>query len=129
MSFDAKSQIMKAINDTNDPAMRTVLLLMLGVFEEIGGKIDNILKNERALRETVLNGHTDSHHSHHEWVSKRMQRDEEIEEVIDWVAAKMVQEREAEEDKRKIKVGFVQESFKYVLVAAVGGLLTWAGLR
>ena len=112
MSFDAKSGILRAINETNDPAMKTVLLLMLGVFEEIGGKIDSVLKNERVLRETVLNGHTDSHHSHHEWV-----------------AAKMIQEKEAEEDARKVKVGLTEKVLGYLVVAALAAFGTWLKLR
>lgn len=125
MSFDAKSGIMRAINETNDPAMKTVLLLMLGVFEEIGGKIDSVLKNERALRETVLNGHTDSHHSHHEWVAKRIERDDEIDRIVDWAAAKMAQEREAEEDARKVKVGLIEKVLGYLIVAAIAAAITW----
>ena len=129
MSFDAKSGILRAINETNDPAMKTVLLLMLGVFEEIGGKIDSVLKNERVLRETVLNGHTDSHHSHHEWVAKRIVRDEEIEKIVDWASAKMTHERETEEDARKVKVGLTEKVLGYLIVAALAAFGTWLSLR
>ena len=129
MSFDAKSGIMKAISETNDPAMKTVLLLMLGVFEEIGGKIDSVLKNERVLRETVLNGHTDSHHGHHVWVAKRIERDEQMEKIVDWVSTKMIQEREANEAARKIKAGVVEKVLGYLIVAALAAFGTWLGLR
>ena len=112
MSFDAKSGILRAINETNDPAMKTVLLLMLGVFEEIGGKIDSVLKNERVLRETVLNGHTDAHHGHHEWVAKKIK-----------------EEDEAEEDARKVKVGVTEKALGYLIVAAIAAFGTWIGLR
>lgn len=129
MSFDAKNGILKAINETNDPAMKTVLLLMLGVFEEIGGKIDSVLKNERALRETVLNGHTDTHHGHHEWLTKRIERDVEIDHIVDWAASKMTQERETAEDARKVKVSVTEKALGYLIVAALGAFLTWLKLR
>lgn len=94
MSFDAKSGILKAINETNDPAMKTVLLLLLGVFEEIVDKIDDVLHNEQVLRERVLNGHEPVHHKHHEWVAQRMNRDSEIEPMISWVKLQMEEQKD-----------------------------------
>lgn len=129
MSFDSKSGIMKAISETNDPAMKTVLLLLFGVFEEIGGKIDSVLKNEHALRQTVLNGHALNHDRDHEWLDRRIKRDEQMEVVIGWAENKIMKERQAEEDARKVKVDVVGKVFGYLAVAAVTAFLTYLGTR
>lgn len=129
MSFDAKSGIMKAISETNDPAMKTVLLLLLGVFEEIGGKIDSVLKNEQALRQTVLNGHALNHDRDHEWLDRRIKRDEQMEVVIGWAENKILKERQDDEDARKVKVDVVGKVFGYLAVAAVTAFLTYLGTR
>lgn len=129
MSFDAKSGIMKAISETNDPHMKTLLLLMLAVLEEIGGKVDSILRNEHALRQTVLNGHTDSHHDHHEWLERRIKRDDKVDLIIGWAENKIIKEREAEEDARKVKTDVVSKVMGYIAVAVVAGFLTWLRVK
>lgn len=126
MSFDAKSGILKAINETNDPAMKTVLLLLLGVFEEIGAKIDNFVKNEQSLRDMVLNGHEPVHHTHHEWLEHRIAREEEIRGMMIWIKNKMREETLNKESGRKIRDGVVLEIFKYLVI---GGLGLLAGSR
>lgn len=126
MSFNAKSEIMSAIAKTDDPAMKTILLLLLGVFEEIGGKIDSLMGNERLLRETVLNGHTDSHHDHHEWLDRRIKHDDKIALIIGWAENKIIKEREAEEDARKVKVGVADKVLGAVILAALSFLAGWA---
>lgn len=126
MSFNAKSSIVSEIARTNDPAMKTVLLLLLGVFEEIGGKMDSVLSNERALRQTVLNGHTDSHHGHHEWLDRRIKRDEQIEVIVGWAENKIIREREAEEDARKVRTGVFEKVLTAVFVAAISFAAGWA---
>lgn len=125
MSFDAKSGILRAINETNDPAMKTVLLLLLGVFEEIGGKIDSVLNNEQALRQTVLNGHTDSHHGHHEWLDRRIKRDDKIDLIVGWAENKIIKEREAEEDARKVKTGVTEKIAGTVIIGVLSFLAGW----
>lgn len=120
MSFDAKSGILKAINETNDPAMKTVLLLLLGVFEEIGSKIDNVLNNEQAIKSMVLNGHEPVHHKHHEWLETRIQRDKDIEVIIAWVGKKMLEEEQNAESKRKVRDGLLIEVLKYFVVGGLG---------
>lgn len=119
MSFDAKSEILSAIARTDDPNMKTVLLLLLGVLESTSDKIDGVAdtlkaiwKDEQALRVTVLNGHEPVHHSHHEWVAKKIK-----------------EETNAEEDARKVKVGVIEKVLGYLIVAALAAFCTWLGLR
>jgi hypothetical protein len=125
MSFDAKSGILKAINETADASLRTVLLLMLAVFEELGGKLDNVLQNEDSLRHTVLNGHAANHHRDHEWLDRRIQRDAQIEVIVGWAESKIIKERQDEEDARKVKVDVVGKVFGYIAVAALTAAITY----
>lgn len=74
--FDVKSEILSSIAKTEDHAVKSLLLIMLGVLEEIGSKIDNVISDEKALRETVLNGHAGVHPKHHEWIAEKMQAEE-----------------------------------------------------
>lgn len=125
MSFDAKSGILKAINETADASLRTVLLLMLAVFEELGGKLDNVLQNEDSLRHTVLNGHAANHHRDHEWLDRRIQRDAQIEVIVGWAESKIIKECQDEEDARKVKVDVVGKVFGYIAVAALTAAITY----
>ena len=119
MSFDAKSGILKAINETNDPAMRTVLMLLLGVFEEIVEKMDAFVNNEAEIRNMVLNGHTDVHHKHHEWIEERLRRDDEVQELISWMSHKRAEEikaaERAEDTKHKVGQALIVEAVKYLV--------------
>ena len=63
-----KSKIMQAIADCSDNNMRAVLLLMLGTLEEIGEKIDLAMKDEKSLRDLVLNGYSEIHNDDHDWL-------------------------------------------------------------
>lgn len=73
-----KSQIMSALESTEDHSMKVVLLLLLQVIEEIGGKIDAVFMDEKSLRAAVLNGHANEHNADHDWI--RLKRQEEVEE-------------------------------------------------
>ncbi len=107
MSFDAKAEILKAIADTEDRNLKTVLLLLLGVLEELGAKIDAMGSDERVLREVVLNGHEDVHHGHHEWIAKKMKAEEES--AANDAASK-----------RKIRDGIIEKLLWLALVALAG---------
>jgi hypothetical protein len=112
MSFNAKSEILLAIAKTDDANLKMLLLLMLGVLEEIGGKIDSIWADEKSLRDTVLNGHAPMHHDHHEWIMKKIK-----------------EEQEAAEDARKVKVSVLEKTIGYLAVLFIGGILAWLGLQ
>ena len=119
MTFSVKSNLLKTINETNDPAMRTVLMLMLGVLEEVAEKIDSVVSNERVIKRIVLNGHTEVHHEHHEWVEQQMLQDKETQELLDWVGRKRADEAKAAEraDETRFKVtqAVVVEAVKYLV--------------
>ena len=71
MPETTKQKIQSAIQATDDQTLRTVLLLMLGMMEEIGDKIDSVLADEKSLRDTVLNGHAEHHDEDHEWIKAK----------------------------------------------------------
>lgn len=123
MAFDVKSEILSAIAKTNDDNMKMLLLLMLGVLEEIGGKVDTVLKNENAMRTMVLNGHAPKHHDHHDWVEKRMNRDGELEPLIYWAAEKMRQEKEDSRNVRKMMLDAVGKGVLYLLIGGIGAFV------
>lgn len=77
MSGGVRTEILSAIAKTEDTNMKVVLLMLLGVLDEISGKIDAKIADEESLRAAVLNGHEPVHHAHHEWIAKKMREEEE----------------------------------------------------
>lgn len=105
-AFNVRSEILSGIAKTEDQTVKSLLLLMLGVLEEIGGKIDSVISDERSLRETVLNGHSDVHPKHHEWIAEKMQAEEKNSGSF-----------------RKISEGLVQNALWIAISSAVTYLL------
>ncbi len=135
MGLNVKEDIMKAINGTDDPAMRTVFMLMLGLFEAFNEKLDKVLGDEKAMREAVLNGHEPVHHSHHEWidrqmkremefeshhewVERRIKRDPEIDAIVAWATAVKKREEEDAKSGRKIRDGLIEKTLWAALCIA-----------
>lgn len=119
MGFNVKEDIMKAINGTDDPAMRTVFMLMLGLFESFNEKLDKVLGDEKAMREAVLNGHEPVHHSHHEWIDRQIKRENEIDAIVAWATAAKKRDEENEQSGRKIRDGLIEKILWAVLAGAV----------
>ena len=128
MGFNVKDDIMKAINGTDDPAMRTVFMLMLGLFESFNEKLDKVLGDEKAMREAVLNGHEPVHHTHHEWLEKRIKRDPEIELLLAWVITAKKRDEENAQSGRKIRDGLIEKILWAVLAGAVMFVLGRGGV-
>jgi hypothetical protein len=128
MGFNVKEDIMKAINGTDDPAMRTVFMLMLGLFESFNEKLDKVLGDEKAMREAVLNGHEPVHHSHHEWIERRIKRDPEIEAIVTWCIAAKKREETNEQSGRKIRDGLIEKVIWSALAGAVMFVLGRGGV-
>ena len=105
-TFNVRSEILSGIAKTEDQTVKSLLLLMLGVLEEIGGKIDSVISDKRSLRETVLNGHSDVHPKHHEWIAEKMQAEEKNSGSF-----------------RKISEGLVQNALWIAISSAVTYLL------
>lgn len=121
----ARDSILDAIQGDDEVTNKTVLRLLLTVVEEIGDKIDTILNDERSLRETVLNGHTETHHADHDWTKER--REEKCEEVCRWARGKMEAEAQADKDAKEIaKAGkkAAVEQFSRMAVVGLIGLMS-----
>lgn len=128
MGFNVKDDIMKAINGTDDPAMRTVFMLMLGLFESFNEKLDKVLGDEKAMREAVLNGHEPVHHTHHEWLEKRIKRDPEIELLLAWVITAKNRDEENAQSGRKIRDGLIEKVIWAALAGSVMFILGRGGV-
>lgn len=94
--FDVASELKARIAKENDEDRRTMLLLLLGVFEAnlagmnaLAEKIDALRNDEKGLREAVLNGHEQVHHGHHEWIAAQMDRAKETEVIRTWALRRM----------------------------------------
>lgn len=101
MASPLKTEIMSAIGKTDDENLKMVLLLQLNMMEEIGEKIDSIYKDKELLRESVLNGHADVHHSDHEWIKTHREQDarridllRRAEPVLLWAEQKIQDEKD-----------------------------------
>jgi DUF4097 and DUF4098 domain-containing protein YvlB len=100
---------MSAINNAEDKHLKNVLILMVGVFEEIGTKIDNMYKDKESLRESVLNGHADIHHDDHEWIKQHRVIEVNREKLVaralplmHWVELKVQEEIDTKKDNRSV---------------------------
>lgn len=123
MSINVRSEILAAIAKTDSTETKAVLLLMLGVLEEIGGKIDNFLQDEKKLRETVLNGHEPAHHSHHDHVAKCVELGGL--EVCKWARQQMADEDESEKTRKNVVQKFFEGAAGHMGSMLAGGLLMW----
>lgn len=128
MAFNVKDEIMKAINGTNDPSMRTVFMIMLGLFESFNEKLDKVLGDEKAMREAVLNGHEPVHHTHHEWLEKRIKCDPEIELLLAWVITAKKRDEENAQSGRKIRDGLIEKVIWAALAGSVMFILGRGGV-
>jgi hypothetical protein len=81
MSSQARSDILNAIKSGSDVPNSAILVLLLGALDDITFKIDAVLADEKGLREAVLNGHSDRHNAHHEWVENKIQQEDEREKA------------------------------------------------
>ncbi len=121
MANEVKVEILAAIGKTDDMNMKTVLLLLLAVLDDIGSKIDALRSDEQGLREAVLNGHSAVHDAHHEWLSRRIAAGN-CESTCAWVEKRIAEEKNDLASTRKIRDGLIERGLWAILVllAAAG---------
>lgn len=107
-----KSDLMAEIAKTNDPAMRSILALLVGVFEVVIGKLDEMAADEKGLREAVLNGHAENHDRDHDWISEQIHYKKQAAEERSWVRARMAADCESACDWAKGKMAKEAEAEK-----------------
>lgn len=138
MAFDVKSEILAAIGKTDDPNLKMILLLMLGVLEStgeaiegIGRKIDGLRDDEDSLRKAVLNGHEPVHHKHHEWTAEQIEAEDERRLLREWVASKMAEEAQAALDAKELamvgKKAAVTTTVQFIATAVLSALAGMIG--
>jgi hypothetical protein len=96
MAFDVAAELKSEIAKEDDKDRRTLLMLMLGVLEATSAgfaaltkKIDSLINDEQALRQTVLNGHAENHDRDHEFVGLLFQHREAAAEERRWTRERM----------------------------------------
>ena len=132
-----QQQIMKAIADCKNDDLRAVLVLFHGGFQALGEKIDNVLKNEDAIKQIALNGHTDTHSQDHDWIkvyrrhSDRFVRDHEqlsrldfakLEKISAWAEDQMQYQQAIANSRRRVGEG-VAINILTSLVSILGTIL------
>ena len=88
MSEGMKKNIQAAIAATNDQNLRSLLLLLLGVLEEIGDKLDALVAD-------------DKHRDDHDWIEAL--RQSKLAEACSWAEQKMIEERRDNRELRKMQ--------------------------
>lgn len=96
-----RDQIIQQIGKTGSEDLRVVMTMMLGVLEhsvqaseEIKDRLD-VLLNDGSLRASILNGHADRHHTHHDFIDELMHAEKQREPVCEWAKKKMQEEEAA----------------------------------
>lgn len=113
----AREAILAAMNqDALDPTIRALLQIQMLIVEEIGEKLDTILRDEKGLREAVLNGWEQSHHEHHAWVARQIGEEKESEEL-------------ARDQIKSARKAAVEAAIRWgipLMMTAVAGFAAWA---
>lgn len=117
--FNVRSEILSAIGKTDDPNMKMILLLMLGVLEEIGGRLEDYMSDDKTMRDKVLNGHESRHHVHHDHIEACIAAG--CIDMCRWAKAKQAEEMEARNDRRSLARKFAES-----IVAQAGTIITTA---
>src|SRR5574343_1325591 len=123
--FNVRSEILAQIAKTQDENMRSILLLMLGVLDEISKKIDGVLADEKSLREAVLNGHTLTHDDDHEWIKGQRQMD--CHTICAWARGKMQEEAEAADIKQHRLRKMVDKAAEHAVTVALTAVALYFG--
>lgn len=76
MPQDLKAAILAALQQTNDPGLKSVLGLLLQALDHIGGLVEDVhrdlhryMESNALDRQELFNGHIDAHADHHHWVA------------------------------------------------------------
>lgn len=114
----ARDAIVEAMNQDNlDPTVRAVLNIQMLIVEEIGEKLDAILRDERGLREAVLNGWEQHHHDHHTWIAKQMREEKDNQDF-------------ARDQLKTAEKAFVESAIRWgipAMLTAIAAFTAWGG--
>lgn len=123
VSATIKDQIVNAIAKSDDPQLKTVLMLMLHMQEEIVTKMDAVLADEKKLKELVLNGSAAEHDQDHTWVRERRAQAETLVDDHAWVRAQRDDAAENKRSQRKIRDGLILN----IVWGVIAGACTYLG--
>ena len=131
--FNVRAEILSKIAETRDDTLRTILLLLLGVLDEIGSKIDNVMKDDATIKKLVLEHHAESHAGHHDYLNGKIINDPRIQQMIaralpalEWAEAKQIEERQLAKDNkgslRHIIETLIAQAVPMLIAATLAGL-------
>ena len=151
-----KAMIFEEIKKSSDDNLKAILALMYGSLEytdeaisRIEAKIDALRTDEVALKKVVLNGYNDKHHSHHEWLDRRIAHDKYYEDLIaksipaiewidkfreqskefkpvyEWAKTTMIADQESRKDKKFIILKFIGGAASHVGTAIATILMAY----
>lgn len=118
MSEGMKKNIQAAIAATNDQNMRSLLLLLLGVLEEIGDKLDALVADGK-------------HHDDHDYLKAVRNFDSTRKAIDQWAIRKMQEEKEEADQAKSIKQQFLEAvvnqagSIIVVAIATAVGIMSY----
>lgn len=113
----AREAILLIMNQNSlDPTVRALLQIQMLIVEEIGEKLDTIFRDEKGLREAVLNGWEQSHHEHHAWIARQIGEEKEAEEL-------------ARDQIKSVHKAAVEAAVRWgipLMMTAIAGFTAWA---
>jgi hypothetical protein len=121
--FNVRAEILTAIGKTSDENLKMILLLMLGILDEISGKIDTVISDEQSIKTLVLNGHSDAHHAHHDWIANRIAHQGRCE----WANRKCQEETEFAATKKSLATKLAEAMLQQVGIIIITALAVAAG--
>ena len=121
--FNVKAEILAAIAKTSDEHLKLILLLLLGVLEEISGKIDLVATDEKAIKAMALNGHEANHHIHHDWIEQRMRHNGRC----DWANREIEKQLELAATKKSLTMKFAEGLLQQLSIIIITALAVSAG--
>ena len=141
-----KTMIFEEIKKSSDDNLKAILALMYGSLEytdeaisRIEQKIDSLRNDEVALKKVVLNGYNDKHHSHHEWLDRRIAHDKYYEDIIsragpalEWIERFREDQKEFKPVCEWAKTAMIadfenKKDKKFILLKFLGGAATHIG--
>ncbi len=125
MSQQVRSDYLAAVAKINDESMRAAFLLLLGVMDEISKKLDNVMADEKGLREAVLNGHSETHDDDHEWIKN--QRKLDCHEICMWARTKMREEEASAQVKTNRIHKVIDKAAEHSVTVLLTGIALYFG--
>jgi len=135
-----KNDILNYMTSVEDPAYRSILSLMsrmmsanLRLTQDMIEKLDTVIKDEKRIKDIVLNGHVENHRRHHDWLEHNLMKKDNLHHVIklaeghreqgvycQWAADKMKEEKESRSKFKDRYRGLIEKIIIGIIFAIIG---------